>query len=144
MRAESFFHFAGYIDELARETGKGIYRSYGGKSLHSQSHGEAFLSLFNNRIGKKGVYLLDEPEAALSPQRQLALLGILDRLEKSGEAQVIIATHSPLLMAFPRSKLLMIRDGEISEERFRSTTHYQILARFFANPEKYVADFLDS
>lgn len=144
MRAESFFQFAGYIDELARETGQGIYRSYGGKSLHAQSHGEAFLSLFGNRIEKRGLYLLDEPEAALSPQRQLGLLGILDDLERTGDAQFIIATHSPLLMALPRSKLLFIRDGEISEEKFRSTTHYQVMARFFANPERYIADFLDS
>jgi len=77
------------------------YSNYGGRSLHQQSHGESFLSLFMNRFKGKAIYLLDEPEAALSPSRQLAFLKILHDLSSSGNAQFIIATHSPILMGYP-------------------------------------------
>jgi predicted ATPase len=78
MRAESFFEFSRQIDRLARESDVGIYEGYGGKSLHAQSHGESFIALFANRMSRRGIYVLDEPEAALSPQRQLAFLGLVD------------------------------------------------------------------
>jgi len=142
MRAESFFQFSNQIDDLARDSGTSAYSAYGGKSLHERSHGEAFMSLFENRFGRKGIYLLDEPEAALSPQRQLALLGLINDLEKSRNAQFIIVTHSPIIMAYPGAGVLGIKDGEIAEVNFRSTTHFQLMSRFFANPEKYLADFL--
>ncbi|HWX84650.1 MAG TPA: AAA family ATPase [Xanthobacteraceae bacterium] len=141
MRAESFFQFSNQIDSLARETGRGIYRAYGGKSLHAQSHGEAFLSLFTNRIGRKGVYLFDEPEAALSPNRQLALLGLIHDLEKTHNAQFIMVTHSPILMAYPGATLFCIDDGKILEKNFKATPHYQMMARFFSNPDKYLENF---
>ena len=146
MRAESFYDFSNLIDRLAKEpglrSGPSIYESYGGKSLHAQSHGESFIALFSNRLGRKGIYVLDEPEAALSPQRQLSLIGIIDELEKTKQAQFIIATHSPVLMAYPKATLLHLQDGEILERNFKTTTNYQILARFFANPEKYIDEFL--
>jgi predicted ATPase len=98
LRAESFYNFASYIDEVSD------LRAYGGKSLHAQSHGESFLSLFNNRF-EHGIYILDEPEAALSPQRQLSLLKVIHDLEAPGHAQFLIATHSPILLAYPGAAL---------------------------------------
>ncbi len=104
MRAESFFNFASYIDEMVRENPpderQKILDAYGGKSLHQQSHGESFLSLFNNQFDS-GVYILDEPEAALSPARILAFMSIINELEMSGRAQFLIATHSPILICYP-------------------------------------------
>lgn len=145
MRAESFYEFSSKIDALAREPdGPSIYRAYGGRSLHAQSHGEAFMSLFANRLGRRGLYLMDEPEAALSPQRQLALLGIIHELERSRQAQLVIATHSPMIMAYPGAALMYIDDGQLVERNFKATLHFQILARFFDNPEKYIGDFLAS
>jgi predicted ATPase len=143
VRAESLFQFANYIDELARETGEEIYRSYGGASLHAQSHGEAFLTLFSHQLNRRGVFILDEPEAALSPQRQLALLRIIHELVQTRNAQFIIATHSPLLMAYPEATLLYINQGEISERALTATPHFQVMARFFANPQGYVAEVLE-
>ncbi len=144
MRAESFFQFSNQIDTLAKESGNSIYQAYGGKSLNERSHGEAFMSLFANRLNRKGIYLLDEPEAALSPHRQLALLGLIHEIEKTGNAQFIIVTHSPIIMAYPGAKVQHIKDGGISETNFRATTHFQLMARFFANPEKYLEDFLQN
>ena len=142
VRAESLFQFANYIDELARETGRSIYRSYGGASLHARSHGEAFLTLFSHQMNKRGIFILDEPEAALSPQRQLVLLRIIHELAQTGDAQFIIASHSPLLMAYPDATLIYVDQGEISERRLTATPHYQVMARFFADPEAYVGDIL--
>lgn len=104
LRAETFFDFAKHLDEMAKDIysgGRKVYDAYGGKSLNQQSHGEAFLSLFMNRFGGRSLYILDEPEAALSPQRQLAFLRVIHKLEQSNSAQFIIATHSPILMAYP-------------------------------------------
>ncbi|MGY4303833.1 putative ATPase [Bradyrhizobium sp. USDA 4369] len=143
VRAESLFKFADFIDELARETGTSIYQSYGGASLHAQSHGEAFLTLFSHQLNRRGVFILDEPEAALSPQRQLALLKIIHQLVQTGNAQFIIATHSPLLMAYPDAKLLFINQGEIAERSLAATPHFQVMARFFANPLGYVTELLE-
>ena len=86
-----------------------LYQSYGGKSLHHQSHGESFLSLVHNRFWGQGLYLLDEPEAALSPTRQLTLLAEIHRLVQEG-SQLLIATHSPILMAYPQGEILLLGD----------------------------------
>jgi predicted ATPase len=94
LRAESFYNFATYIEQVSD------LRAYGGRSLHAQSHGESFLSLFANRF-EQGIYILDEPEAALSPQRQLSFLRIVHDLATPGHAQFLIATHSPILLAYP-------------------------------------------
>lgn len=136
LRAESFFNFASYIDKLAEENkGYDVYGAYGGKSLHHQSHGESFLSLFQN-LPNKGIYILDEPEAALSPQRQLTFLAIINELEKSGNAQFIIATHSPILLSYPNSIVLNL-DNNLQEIDCKETEHYKLTKNFLNNPESY-------
>jgi len=142
LRAETFFDFANYVDELAMEAGseeeiRRIYQSHGGKSLYEQSHGEAFISLFNNRFGSKGLYILDEPEAALSPQRQLAFLRIIHELEKTGKAQFIIATHSPILLAFPGAVIYNF-DGGVRRVAYEETEHYQLTKAFLNNRERFL------
>ncbi|WP_110111824.1 AAA family ATPase [Bacillus sp. CGMCC 1.16541] len=137
LRAESFYHFASYLDQLQKEEpGFDVYGSYGGKSLHEQSHGESFLSLFTNRFNEKAIYLLDEPEAALSPARQLALLKIIHDLTKGNNVQFIIATHSPILLGYPNAQILSFDDGEISEVQYEDTDHYQITKYFLENRER--------
>lgn len=135
MRAESFFNFATYLDELAQDD-PGILNAYGGKSLHKQSHGESFLSLFLNRF-KKGIYILDEPEAALSPNRQLSFLTIIHELETSGNAQFIIATHSPMLLCYPGAVVLSIDGGTIKEIDYKDSEHYRLTKEFLDSPERY-------
>ncbi|QBP41970.1 AAA family ATPase [Paenisporosarcina antarctica] len=139
LRAESFFHFASYLDQLSVDS-PDIFRSYGGKSLHEQSHGEAFFSLFNNRFGQKGIYLLDEPEAALSPARQLALLRIIRQLVKEGNSQFIIATHSPILLGYPESKILNFDTTPVSEIEYEDTDHYQIMKGFLNRRDLYLKE----
>jgi predicted ATPase len=140
LRAETFYSFASHIDELAREH-PGAYDPYGGKSLHHQSHGESFLSLFQNRFGKRGIYLLDEPEAALSPQRQLAFLSIIHDLQKT--AQLIIATHSPILLGYPDAEIYHFNEASIQPIRYEDTEHYQITRRFLENKSFYLKELLD-
>jgi predicted ATPase len=126
LRAETFYHFASHMDTLP----EGL-QYYGGRSLHEQSHGEAFLSLFTHRFGKRAIYLLDEPEAALSPARQLALLRIIKDLEH--DAQFIIATHSPILLGYPNSQILNFDVQPVAEIRYEDTLHYIITRRFLEN-----------
>lgn len=135
MRAESFFNFASYIDEQALDSPR-WYSNYGGKSLHKQSHGESFLALFNN-LFEAGIYLLDEPEAALSPQRQLTFLTLIHRLEMSGRAQFIIATHSPMLLTYPGATILSLDESGIEETSYEETEHFQLTRRFLENPAAY-------
>lgn len=136
LRAESFYNLATEIENLDKEESgwAPIIWSYGGKSLHEQSHGESFFSLFINRFGGNGLYILDEPEAALSPQRQLAFLVRLDELVKSG-SQVIIATHSPILLAYPQSKIIQITEQGFEEIDYKKTDHYLTYRAFLASPE---------
>ena len=135
LRAESFFNFASYIDRLAEDDPRAFAR-YGGRSLHAQSHGESFLSLFENMF-ENGIYLLDEPEAALSPQRQLAFLTILHQLASSGRAQFIIATHSPIILAYPGAQIYSFDGGQIAPIAFRDTEHYRVTKGFLDAPERY-------
>lgn len=128
MRSESFYQFASHIDDI------GANDNYGGRSLHEQSHGESFLSLFVNRFNQKGLYLLDEPEAALSPARQLSLLRIIHELADS--SQFIIATHSPIILGYPGAQLLSFDNGGIAEIAYEDTEHYQITKRFLENRHK--------
>ncbi len=132
-RAESFFNLATHIDYIG-----GDYSSYGGKSLHEQSHGEGFLSFFNNRLGGGGFYVFDEPEAALSPQRQLSLLSIIHELCKNSETQFIIATHSPILLAYPDSVIYSCDGKELTEVNYKDTNHFEITNGFLNNPEQYL------
>jgi predicted ATPase len=139
-RAESFFNLGNYLDDLAKypSVGNSAYNSYGGKSLHEQSHGEGFLAFFKNRLGGGGFYILDEPEAALSPQRQLALLRIIHDLCKNPESQFIIATHSPILLAYPDSVIYSC-DGEVlNKVDYKDTKHFEITKGFLDNPAQYM------
>lgn len=131
LRAETFFDFAKYLDEM------GNYDAYGGKSLNEQSHGEAFLSLFLNRFWGKSLYILDEPEAALSPQRQFALLSIIHDLEQSNNAQFIIATHSPILMAYPGAVIYQCDEDGFELVNYEETDHYRLTKAFLNNPDKF-------
>jgi predicted ATPase len=136
MRAESFFNFATYVDVLAEENkGIDVYGAYGGKSLHHQSHGESFLALFQN-LPNEGIYILDEPEAALSPQRQLTFLAIINELEKSGNAQFIIATHSPILLSYPNAIVLNL-DNNLEEIDYQETEHFKFTKSFLNDPDSY-------
>ena len=141
-RAESFFNFSTYVDELSKDHGRVALQPYGGKSLHQMSHGEAFLALFENRIQGKGVYIFDEPEAALSPMRLMRFMAILHDLTKQGTSQIIIATHSPILMSYPECQFLYIEDGRIAPRDYRTTEHYKVTRRFLERPEVYLNEIL--
>ncbi|WP_113929375.1 AAA family ATPase [Bacillus sp. P14.5] len=144
LRAESFYHFASYLDELSKDDPLFMYEGYGGKSLHQQSHGESFLSLFLNRFGEESIYLLDEPEAALSPARQLAFLRIIHELVDKGDAQFIIATHSPILLGYPDSTIYNFDKSPIEPISYEDTEHYQITSGFLNRREKFLKElFLD-
>jgi len=122
LRAESFFNVATEIDRL------GVTRGYGSVSLHEQSHGEAFMALLLNRFLGDGLYILDEPEAALSPMRQLSMLVRMHDLVRAG-SQFIIATHSPILMAYPGATILQL-DERIREVAYEETEHYTVTRDF--------------
>lgn len=141
LRAESFYDFAGYLDELSL-TSPGALIPYGGRSLKAQSHGESFLSLFRHRVGT-GLYVLDEPEAALSPSRQLSLLRILHDLEATGQAQFLIATHSPILMAYPGSAIFSLDGTCITPIDYRETEHYRLTRDFLLEPDRYLHHLFD-
>ena len=136
-RAETFYNIANHLDYLNRECG-GAYNSYGGRSLHHQSHGESFLSFFKNRMGKGGFFILDEPEAALSPQRQLSLLVIINQLCKDSNTQFIIATHSPILLAYPGAIIYSCDEGNLNQITYTETSHYKITKDFLNNPGLYL------
>jgi predicted ATPase len=127
LRAESFFNVATSIDQI------GVVDSYGGRSLHEQSHGESFLALMLHRFGGNGLYLLDEPEAALSPSRQLAVLRRIHDLVLAN-SQFIIATHSPILMAYPSAKILLLSENGFSEVRYEDTERFIVTKEFLNNP----------
>ena len=129
LRAESFYNVASNIDEIQAT------HNYGGISLHNQSHGESFLTLVQERFWGNGLYILDEPEAALSPMKLLTLMAEIDRLVKYN-SQFIIATHSPILMTFPNALLYEITEDGIKKTNYKDTEHYQITRRFLENPER--------
>jgi predicted ATPase len=138
LRAESFFNMATYLDELQKEDPLTL-ASYGGKSLHEQSHGQSFLALLENRFSRQGFYLLDEPEAALSPQRQLSFLLLLHNLLKgSADIQFIIATHSPIILAYPDSQILSFDGDRVTEISYEESAPYSIVRGFLENPENYL------
>ena len=134
---------ASNIDDLDKEGGLGnpIIWSYGGVSLHRQSHGESFLALVENRFGGNGLYILDEPEAALSPAGIIRLMQNLYELANS-DSQFIIATHSPMLLTFPDAEIYQIQDDGIFSVPFQETNHYRITVRFLQNPQSAVNDIL--
>lgn len=144
LRAESVYNVATNIDKMDSEPSfdPQVIENYGGVSLHNQSHGESFLSIVQNRFFGKGLYILDEPEAALSPTNQLVLLAEMNRLVKSG-SQFIIATHSPILMAFPDAEILQFSADGINAVAYKETEHYQITKRFLENPESMLDCLFD-
>jgi predicted ATPase len=130
LRAESYFNVATQIEKLDEGAGgPPIINSYGGRSLHEQSHGESFFALLMNRLGSDGFYIFDEPEAALSPTRQLAFLSRLHELVGKG-SQFLIATHSPILMAYPQAAIFLLADGAPSLIAYRETEHYRVTRNF--------------
>lgn len=134
LRAESFFNVATEIEKLDEEVANApkIGPAYGSRPLHEQSHGEAFLSLMTERFHGNGLYLLDEPEAALSPNRQLAVLSQIHHLVK-GNSQFIIATHSPILMAYPNATIYQLADDGIHQVAYTDTEHYAVTRSFLDN-----------
>jgi predicted ATPase len=133
LRAESFFNVASHVDAL------GVSQSYGGKSLHDQSHGESFLSLLQDRFTRSGFYLMDEPEAALSPQRQLSFLVLLhDLVAKNDDIQFLIATHSPILLAYPDAQIFSFDGEKVHQISYRETQPFQLVSSFVAAPEHYI------
>ena len=146
LRAESYYNFASNIDDLDTDEPRAetmsspkIINSYGGVSLHKQSHGESFLCMVENRLGGKGIYIFDEPEAALSPARLLELMCHIDRLVKN-DSQFIIATHSPILMAFPNAEIYELSEVGIRNVDYLETEHFMITKSFLNNPQKFLKE----
>lgn len=140
LRAESFYNVASNVDEMEEER-EGLYDSYGGASLHAQSHGESFMALIQNRFWGNGLYLLDEPEAALSPARQMALLSLLHSLVRQN-SQFIIATHSPILMAYPNADIFVFDGSGVHKTPYEQTEHYFITKRFLDQPQRMLGELL--
>ncbi|WP_349729857.1 AAA family ATPase [Peribacillus frigoritolerans] len=136
-RAETFYNLATNIEELDGEasSGRKITDSFGGKSLHQQSHGESFFSAFVERFQGNGLYILDEPEAALSPLRQISMLARINELVQQG-SQFIISTHSPIIMAYPDAKILQISDEGMSEVTLEESNHYLLMKQFFEDKDR--------
>lgn len=136
LRAESFYNVATNIEELdSGGGGRRVIDSYGGESLHAQSHGESFMALVENRFGGKGLYVLDEPEAALSPMRIMRLMHHMQQLVED-ESQLIVSTHSPMLMALPGADVLQIDETGIERVDYRDTEHYLVTRKFLESPEQ--------
>ncbi|MBN1402169.1 MAG: AAA family ATPase [Anaerolineae bacterium] len=131
-RAETFHEVADFLDDVSLcDPGRLEYQ--GGRILNTLSHGQALLSYFSGRFAIKGLYMLDEPEAALSPTSQLEFLRLLRTLEAEGQAQFIIATHSPILLAHPGAQIFSFSASHIEEVAYEETAHYQIYKQFFTD-----------
>lgn len=139
LRAESLYNLATNIDEMDKlpSFDPMIIEGYGGVSLHKQSHGESFLSLIQNRFKGNGLYILDEPEAALSPIRLMTLLTEIDRLVNL-DSQIIIATHSPILITYPNSEILELSSDGINNVHYSDTEHFKVTKQFLENPERMI------
>jgi predicted ATPase len=144
LRAESFFNLATEIERLDAEPAAAppVIDSYGRKSLHEQSHGESFVALLKHRFGPKSLYLLDEPEAALSPSRQLALLARMHELVEEG-SQFLIATHAPIVLAYPGATIYQFDDQGISSVEYEQTDHVQLTRDFLNNRERFLQRLLE-
>lgn len=142
LRAESFYNVASKAEDYRDHDPVEVYYArYGGKSLHQRSHGESFLALIQGEFMGNGLYILDEPEAALSPQRQLTLLLEIDRLAKAG-TQFIIASHSPILLGLPGAQILSFDDGRIHPCSYTETSSYQVTEMFINNREYFLKRLL--
>jgi predicted ATPase len=131
-RAETFRDFADFLDDVAL-CDPGRLKYHGGRILNTLSHGEAILSYFSGRYHIKGIYFLDEPEAAFSPSSQVKFLKLLQRLEAGGHAQFIMATHSPILLAYPGAQIFSFDSSRIEEVEYEDTMHYRLYKQFFTD-----------
>jgi predicted ATPase len=135
LRAESFFNTASHIDAV------GVGDGYGGRSLHTRSHGETFFTVLDLKFRRNGLFLLDEPEAALSPQRQLSFLVLIhDVLRKFKDAQFIISTHSPVLLAYPKAQILSFDEESVREIDYAQTGAFQVVHRFLNHREEFLEE----
>ena len=143
LRAESLYNVATNIDDMDKEASFDpfVIESYGGVSLHNQSHGESFLSIVQNRFFGNGLYILDEPEAALSPMKLLTLLSVINELVKKN-SQFIIATHSPILMAYPDADIFEFSQNGIKKVNYKETEHYKTTKQLLDNPERMLHNLL--
>jgi len=132
-RAESFFTVARYLDDAAREPFGGPPPDY-----LSHSHGEGFLRFFEERCQRQGFFIFDEPESALSPARQIEFLRLMRRMEEAGNIQVIMATHAPILMAYPGARLLRLTRGGLDPVAVEDTEHFRLLRDFALDPHGFV------
>jgi len=133
LRAESYYNVATEVERLDKIMP--LLDAYGGESLHAMSHGESFMALLLHRFGGNGLYLLDEPEAALSPTRQMSMLTRMHELVKL-RSQFIIATHSPIIMAYPDAFIYALESTGIRRVAYTETEHYQVTRNFLGNPDK--------
>jgi predicted ATPase len=140
-RAETFHEFADFLDDVAL-CDPGRLKYHGGRILNTLSHGEGILSYFSHRYHIKGLYFLDEPESALSPGRQVEFLNLLRQLEARGHAQFIIATHSPILLAYPGAQIFNFDSTHIEEVAYEETTHYKIYKQFFDDRSTLIEDII--
>ncbi len=137
-RAETFFSVARYLDAAAKEANEAP------PDFLSWSNGEGFIRFFEERCDRQGFFLFDEPESALSPARQIDLINLLARIGRNRNSQVIVATHSPLLMATPGARVMHITRYGLDEIDFRQTSHFRLLREFFLDPESFVEGVLDN
>lgn len=137
LRAESFYNVASYMDGIMPAGEQG----YGGTSLHRQSHGESFMAVLAHKLRGQGLYILDEPEAALSPTRQMAALAEMHRLVRA-ESQFIVATHSPILMSYPNARIMRFGATGIEEVAYTDTEHYRVTKDFLNRHERMLAELL--
>jgi predicted ATPase len=146
LRAESFFNVASHIDNLDAEpeSGPPLSAFYGGQSLHTRSHGETFFTVLDLKFRRNGLFLLDEPEAALSPQRQLAFLVLIhDVLRKYKDAQFIISTHSPVLLGYPGAQIISFDDEALQEISYEETAPMQIVRRFVNDRKGFLRELFE-
>jgi len=147
LRAESFFNTVSHMDELDKEEAPHsppIRAFYGGRSLHTRSHGETFFKLLELKFQRNGLFLLDEPEAALSPQRQLAFLVLIhDVLKRHKDAQFIISTHSPVLLGYPKAQIVLFDDAPLHEIAYEETAPMQIVQRFVNQRESFLEELFN-
>ena len=134
--SQIFNNFAQILDEWLTMD-PGLIEYFGGKSLMTQSHGQSLMSFFQSRLKIKGLYLLDEPETALSPKTQLSLLRLLHEISQTGVAQFIIATHSPILLACPDARILSFDEIPVRPMAYHDTDHYRIYKEFMNDPKPY-------
>lgn len=142
LRSETYYNVASELEYMAEDDGEVAFASYGGKSLHTRSHGEGLLSIIENRFGKEGFYLLDEPEAGLATSRQYTLLREIHRLVKSG-SQLIIATHSPILMAYPKALIYQFSEDGLEELPLEDTIAFKETKLFYDDYKRMLHYLLD-